>query len=73
MTKELGKEIDEMCNLADAIEERGIEKGAIQASTENARNLFENGASFELVRASIEILSDEELQSIYDEVNGAKA
>lgn len=69
MTKELGKEIEEMCNLADAIEERGIKRG----SEENAKKLFENGASFELVRASIEILSDEELQSIYNEVKEAKA
>ena len=32
-----------------------------------AYNFFKNGASYELVRASIEILSDAELQEIYKE------
>lgn len=64
MTRELGKELDRMCNLSEGIEERGIKKG----SEQNARRFFENGASYELVRASIEILTDEELQQIYDEV-----
>ena len=70
MAHELAKEVDEMCNLADAIEERGIKKGISQ----NARNFFINGASFELVRSSIdiEILSNEELQEIYDEVQASK-
>lgn len=35
---------------------------------EIAMNLFQNGASFELVRASIKSLSDETLQEIYNEV-----
>ncbi len=60
MTIELGKEINSMCNLGEGIE--------IQSCKNNARKLFENGASYELVRASIDILSDEELQEIYDEV-----
>ena len=68
MTRELGKELDRMCNLSEGIEERGILKGEIRASKENARRFFENGVSYELVRASIEILTDEELQQIYDEV-----
>lgn len=69
MTRELGKELDRMCNLSEGIEERGIKKG----SEQNARRLFENGASCELVRASIEILTDEELQQIYDEVMEQKS
>ena len=36
----------------------------------NARRFFENGANYEMVRASITILSDEELQSIYAQVQG---
>lgn len=52
-----------MCNLGEGIE--------LQACKNNARKLFENGASYELVRASIDILSDEELQEIYDEVMSA--
>lgn len=47
-----------MCNLGEGIE--------LQAC-----KLFENGVSYELVRASIDILSDEELQEIYDEVMSA--
>lgn len=76
MTRKLEKEINEMCNLADAIENealakglaQGITQGTIETATANARKFFENGASYELVRASIEALSDEELQKIYDEV-----
>lgn len=67
MTRELRKEIQKMCNLSEEIEERGIEKGAIQNARENARNLFKNGVSYELVRASIKNLSDEVLQEIYEQ------
>ena len=52
--------------------ELGIEEGREQASIDNARNLFKNGASFELVRASIEHLTDGKLQEIYDEVQASK-
>ena len=33
-----------------------------------AHNLFENGVNYEIVRASIKGLTDEELQAIYEEV-----
>ena len=36
---------------------------------ESARLFFENGVDFKIVRASISLLSDEELQKIYEEVN----
>ena len=49
-----------------------IEEGRIEASIENARNFFINGAPYELVRKSIEALSDEQLQNIYDEVMAKK-
>lgn len=37
-------------------------------SVRDCEKIFINGASFELVRESVSILSDEELQKIYDEV-----
>lgn len=49
-----------------------IEEGRIEASTENARNLFVNGVSYDIVRKSIENLSDEQLRKIYDEVMASK-
>lgn len=68
MTVELEKEINEMCNLADAIERQGIEQGREQNALDNAKKLFENGASYELVRASIDVLSDDRLHQIYEEI-----
>lgn len=44
---------------------RGIEEGKKAEAMENAKELFRHGASYELVRASIKVLSDEELQKIY--------
>ena len=82
MTRKLEKEINDMCNLADAIEERGIEKGIEKGieqgielnAIQNSRNFFKNGADYELVRKSIdkEILNDETLKKIYDEVMAEK-
>ncbi len=50
-------------------------KEATERSRENtekstARSLFQNGVSYEIVRASIKALSDEVLQQIYQEVKG---
>ena len=72
MTETIEKEIHDMCNLADAIEERGIKTGAQQNAIANATKFFQNGASYELVRASIDALSDEALQAIYNEVMASK-
>ena len=52
--------------------EEGHAAGLQEASTKNARNLFENGVSFDIVRTSVENLSDEQLQNIYDEVMAKK-
>lgn len=52
--------------------EEGRVAGLQEASTKNARNLFENGVSFDIVRISVENLSDEQLQNIYDEVMAKK-
>lgn len=43
--------------------------GRKEEAMRNAYNFFKNGANFELVRASIEGLSDEELQEIYKEAH----
>ena len=48
----------------------GIEEGKKEAELQTAYNFFKNGVSYEVVRASIEGLSDEELQEIYKEVCG---
>lgn len=72
MTKALRKEMNDMCNLADAIEEKGIKQGIEQASYVTAKKLFKNGASYELVRNSIDELTDDELRQIYEEVQNEK-
>ena len=46
--------------------------GRTEASIENARNFFANGVSFEIVRDSIKMLSEETLKEIYDEVVNKK-
>ena len=50
----------------------GISQGISQAATDNAREFFKNGATFELVCASITGISKEEIQKIYDEVMASK-
>ncbi len=50
--------------------EQGIERGMENNAKENARSFFQNGVSYEIVRASIKSLSDEVLQKIYQEVKG---
>lgn len=68
------KEGIKMTELGTIIYNDGISQGIVQNATENARNFFFNGASFELVRNSInaEALPDEDLQKIYDEVMASK-
>ncbi len=46
------------------------EQGMERTAKDNARSFFQNGATYELVRASIKSLSDEVLQKIYQEVKG---
>lgn len=46
--------------------------GILENATENARNFFINGASFEIVRDSIKALSEDELHKIYDEVMASR-
>lgn len=44
----------------------GIEKGAKQNSIENARNLFANGASIELISKSLKMTREEILEITKD-------
>lgn len=52
--------------------ELGKVQGAKEASQSNARKLFENGVSFEVVRTSFDILSNQELLEIFNEVSDSK-
>ena len=61
-----------MSPLGTLIYNDGIAEGISQAATENARNFFKNGVSFEIVRDSITALTDECLKEIYDEVMAEK-
>ena len=64
----------EMCelveNYARQVAEEEAAKAARKVEEATAKSLFENGADFELVHRSVKILSKEELQSIYEEVQG---
>lgn len=57
---------EEMCDLVENYAKNYAEKNAI----DNAMKLFENGVSYEVVRASITSLSDEQLQELYRKVTG---
>ncbi len=52
--------------------EKGYNRGSQQEAEKNARNLFANGADFELVKNSITTLTEEELRAIYAEVIGTE-
>lgn len=65
-TNEGGK--NEVCDLVENYARERAKKEA----AESAKKFFENGVSYEVVRASITLLSDEELQKIYKKVNNIK-
>ena len=67
------KEEIKMTELGALIYNDGISQGIEQEALENARNLFINGVSFEIVRKSICNITDEALQKIYDEVMASNA
>ncbi len=48
--------------------EKGIEQGHYDEAKKVACELFRNGVGYEVVRASIKLLTDEELQEIYNEI-----
>lgn len=49
------------------LRERGLQQGRQTEAEETARRFFQNGASYELVKASITTLTEEKLQEIYCE------
>jgi len=68
---------DVMNTCLTEFDEKAFQKGCraegrVEEATENTRNLFKNGASYELVRSSITTISDAELKQIYDEVMAEK-
>lgn len=60
----------EMCDLVENYANERAEKAAKEAERNSALRFFQNGASYEMVRASILSLTDEELQAIYEEATG---
>lgn len=69
--KEEGKDV-KMCWVVESYINRGIEQGIERGKMEeaclNAKMLFKNGASIELVSASISLLPAEKLREIQEEV-----
>ena len=61
-----GKE--EMCDLVENYAKQKAEEKA----ADSARKFFENGVSYDIVRASITTISDDDLQKIYEQVTGSK-
>ena len=61
-----GKE--EMCDLVENYAKQKAEEKA----ADSARKFFENGVSYDIVRASITTISDEDLQKIYEQVTGSR-
>lgn len=59
---------ENMCDLVEEYAKQRAEEATKAEARKNARKFFENGATYEMVRASIDMLSDEELQSIYEKV-----
>lgn len=68
---------DVMCTCLTEFDEETYKKGLLEegraegqklACIENAKNFFANGVAYEIVRKSIQTLSDEVLREIYEEV-----
>lgn len=56
--------VGRMCELVDNF----VKENIIEKSKEFAKRFFENGASYEVVRKSIDSLTDEELKEIFEQV-----
>lgn len=57
-----------MCDLVEEYARERAEKAAKEAARKSAEKFFQNGVAYEVVRASIDLLDDKELQEIYDGV-----
>ena len=72
MQKELAEKDNALAEKDNALARKDAEIAQLPKHTasENARKLFENGVSYDIVHVSIGILSEEELQAIYKDVTG---
>ena len=60
MTQELEREVLEMCNLSDGVEQKGIAKGIAKGITASIRNLMESmGWSIEQAMDALQIPTEE--------------
>ena len=60
MTQELEREVSEMCNLSERVEQKGIEKGIAKGITASIRNLMESmGWSIEQAMDALQIPTEE--------------
>ena len=66
------KEELKMTELGLLLYNDGKADGIEQASLKDAKNLLKNGVSFEVIQASIEGLTNTDLQKIYNEVKASK-
>lgn len=62
------REDETMCDLVENYAKKKADEAAVAKEKDSALRLFQNGANYELVRASIVLLSDVELQEIYKKV-----
>ncbi len=56
-----------MCDLVENYANKKVAEAVLAKDKENALRCFQNGVSYDVVRASIISLNDEELQRIYEE------
>ena len=66
--KESEGDNEEMCDLVENYAKKRAEEATAEKAADSAKKLFENGVSYEIVRASISTISDEDLQKIYMQV-----
>ena len=60
MTQELEREVSEMCNLSEGVEQKGIAKGIAKGITASIRNLMESmGWSIEQAMDALQISTEE--------------
>ena len=60
MTQELEREVSEMCNLSEGVEQKGIAKGIAKGITASIRNLMESmGWSIEQAMDAPQIPTEE--------------
>ena len=66
MTQELEREVSEMCNLSEGVEQKGIAKGIAKGITASIRNLMESmGWSIEQAMDALQISTEERNGYLY--------